>query len=102
MQQIFKEVIMQEELTGTDYKYSVEVGMLFGFFVGWAIGIVLLLYLGSRELNNWPLVPSIPLFSGYGWAVLGFILGGGGMFAHVGRKAQKPPEKESEALKRAA
>jgi hypothetical protein len=69
MQPIFKEVMMQEELTGADYKYSVEVGLLFGFFVGWTVGVVLLLYLGSRELNNWPLVPSIPLFSGYGWAV---------------------------------
>lgn len=94
---------MKEELTGADYKYSVEIGSLLGFFVGWGIGIALLLYLGSKELNNWPAVASIPLWYGLGFATYGFIIGGGGMFAHLGRRVQEPPlEKESPGLKPAA
>ncbi len=46
---------MKEELTATDYLYSVKIGSVIGFLVGWAIGIALLLYLDSRELNNWSL-----------------------------------------------
>ena len=83
---------MKEELTGADYLYSVKIGSLFGFFVGWLIGVALLLYLDSKELNNWPGVPSIPLWNGIGWAIYGFIIGGGGIFAHVGRKPEKKPE----------
>jgi hypothetical protein len=92
---------MKRELTGADYKYSVQIGSLLGFFVGWAIGVVLLLYLGSKELNNWPWVASIPLWNGLGWSTYGFIIGGGGVFADVGRKRTVEPEKESE-LKPAA
>jgi hypothetical protein len=92
---------MKRELTGADYKYSVQIGSLLGFFVGWAIGVVLLLYLGSKELNNWPWVASIPLWNGLGWSTYGFIIGGGGVFADVGRKRTGEPEKESE-LKPAA
>jgi hypothetical protein len=95
-------VIMKEELTGADYKHSVIIGSIFGFFVGWAIGVALLLYLDSRELNNWPWVASIPIWEGLGWATYGFIVGGSGMFAHVGRKAQGPVEKKTSTLKPAA
>ena len=93
---------MNEELTGADYAYSVKIGSLFGFFTGWAIGIALLLYLGSKELNNWPDVPSIPLLNGIGWATYGFIVGGGGLFAHVGRKVVGSEKEESASLKPAA
>ena len=93
---------MREELTGADYRHSVIIGSLLGFFVGWAIGVALLLYLGSKELNSWPWVASIPLWYGLGWSTYGFIIGGGGMFAHVGRKAQGPPGKEESTLKPAA
>ena len=79
---------MKEELTVADYVYSVKIGSVIGFLVGWAIGIALLLYLDSRELNNWFLVPSIPLWNGIGWALYGFIAGGSGLFAHVGRKKE--------------
>ena len=60
---------MKEELTGADYLHSVKIGSLFGFFVGWLLGVALLLYLDSKELNNWPGVPSIPLWNGIGWAI---------------------------------
>jgi len=83
---------MKEELTGADYLHSVKIGSLFGFFVGWLIGVALLLYLDSKELNNWPGVPSIPLWNGIGWAIYGFIIGGGGIFAHVGKKPAKRAE----------
>lgn len=89
---------MKEELTGADYLYSVKIGTLLGFFTGLAIGVALLLYLGSEKLNNWPLVASIPIWNGIGWATYGFIVGGGGIFAHFGRKPAKT-EKRKEVPK---
>jgi hypothetical protein len=83
---------MKEELTGADYFHSVKIGSLFGFFVGLLIGVALLLYLGSKELNEWPWVASIPLWYGLGFATYGFIIGGGGVFAHVWRKEVKKTE----------
>jgi hypothetical protein len=77
---------VKEELTPADYIYSIKMGIVMGFLAGWAIGVALLLYLDSPELNNWPGVPSIPLWQGIGWALYGFIVGGSGLFAHVGKK----------------
>ena len=92
---------MKDELTGADYLYSVKIGSILGFFAGWLIGVALLLYLDSRELNNWPAVASIPLWNGFGWALYGFIVGGSGLFAHVGRR--KPEKRvEDTTLKPAA
>ena len=88
------EVFMKEELTGADYLYSVKIGTLLGFITGWAIGVALLLYLGSEELNNWPGVPSIPIWYGIGWATYGFIVGGGGIFAHLGRKPSRAEKRK--------
>jgi hypothetical protein len=92
---------MKEELTATDYLYSVKIGSVIGFLVGWAIGIALLLYVDSKELNNWPGVPSIPLLNGIGWMLYGFIAGGSGLFAYLGRK-KKEVFPESIAQKQAA
>ena len=92
---------MKEELTATDYLYSIKIGSVIGFLVGWAIGVALLLYLVSEELNNWPGVPSIPLWNGIGWGIYGFIVGGSGLFAHLGRK-KKDALPESVTQKQAA
>lgn len=86
---------MKEELTGADYRHSVIIGSLLGFFVGWAVGVALLLYLGSKELNSWPLVWSVPLWYGLGWATYGMVIGGGGAFARWGRKRSGPEKEES-------
>ena len=93
---------MKEELTGADYLHSVKIGSFLGFLVGFAIGVALLLYLDSKVLNSWPGVVSIPLWEGFGWATYGFIAGGGGMFAHVWRKAERLSAKESATLTPAA
>jgi hypothetical protein len=93
---------MKEELTAADYLYSVKIGSVIGFLVGWAIGIALLLYVDSKELNNWPGVPSIPLWNGIGWMLYGFIGGGSGLFAHVGRKKDAVSPDTAIAQKRAA
>jgi hypothetical protein len=92
--------IMKDELTPADYLYSVKIGSLLGFYAGWLIGIALLVYLDSPMLNNWPAVASIPLWNGFGWALYGFIVGGGGFFAHFGRKPVERPK--SAALESAA
>ena len=93
---------MRQELTSADYLYSIKIGSLFGFFAGWLIGVALLLYVDSRELNQWPLVASIPLWNGFGWATYGFIIGGSGLFADVGRKRSEAPDKEPAMLTPAA
>ena len=93
---------MKEELTGADYVYSVKIGSIFGFFVGWLLGVAMLVYVDSKELNAWPLVASIPLWNGFGWATYGFVVGGSGMFAHVGRRPEKVREHESAPLTTAA
>jgi hypothetical protein len=84
---------MRHELTTADYKHSIKIGSIFGFFVGLLLGIALLFYVDSKELNAWPLVASIPLWNGFGWATYGFIVGGSGLFADVCRKPLKQPEK---------
>ena len=59
-----------------------------------AIGIALIWYVDSEALNNWPGVASIPIWYGIGWATYGFIVGGGGIFAHLGRKTRPKERKE--------
>jgi len=93
---------MRDELTSADYKYSIKIGSLFGFFVGWLLGVALIVYVDCRELNNWPLVASIPLWNGFDWATYGFIVGGGGLFSHVARKREKLVENEPTTLTSAA
>lgn len=80
---------MREELTAEDYAYSTKIGVVLGFLTGWAIGVALLFYLQSDRLNLWPWVASIPIWNGIGWALYGFIGGGSGVFAHLGRKAHQ-------------
>ena len=92
---------MKEELTPADYLYSVKIASVTGFLVGWAIGIALLLYVNNEQLNNWPFVASIPIWNGIGWMLYGFIVGGSGMFAHLGRKRDAVSE-EPLTKKRAA
>ena len=90
---------MKEQLTNADYLYSVKIGTLLGFLAGWFIGVALILYVRSPELNNWPWVASIPIWNGIGWATYGFIIGGSGMFAQVGRKAEaEKPAKHTAPL----
>jgi len=93
---------MRDELTSADYLYSIKIGSLFGFFAGWLLGVALLLYVDSKELNQWPLVASIPLWNAFGWATYGFVVGGSGIFADIGRKRSEKPEKEPNALTTAA
>jgi hypothetical protein len=81
---------MREELTAEDYAYSTKIGVVLGFLTGWAIGVALLVFLQSDRLNLWPWVASIPIWNGIGWALYGFIGGGSGVFAHLGRRAAKP------------
>jgi len=93
---------MKRELTPADCLYSVKVGTLFGFFAGWAIGVALIFYVDSPALNQWPLVPSIPLWNALGWATYGFVIGGSGIFANVGRRSVDHLKDESTPLTPAA
>ena len=77
---------MKEQLTTQDYIYSTKLGCLMGFVIGWAIGIALILYLDSPAMTHWGGMPSIPFWFAVGWMLDGFIVGGTGLFAHVGVK----------------
>ena len=81
---------MHTELTNEDYKYSTRLGVVIGFLAGWAVGVGILIYGDSPQFNQWPGVETIPLWNGFGWALYGFICGGGGVFAHLGKKTETP------------
>jgi hypothetical protein len=78
----------EKELTAAEYSYSTKIGVVIGFLVGWAVGIAILMYGDSPRFNQIPGVESIPLWFGFGWGIYGFIVGGGGNFAHLGRKTK--------------
>jgi len=93
---------MEKELTVEDNAYSVKLGSILGFLVGWAIGVALLLYLNSKDLNQWPGVASIPIWNGIGWGLYGFIAGSGGLFAHIGRKPEAERTASEQSIQHAA
>jgi len=74
---------MHEERQYSDQEcnYSIKIGMVVGFLVGWAIGVALLLYVNTPQLNQWAWVPSIPIWNAIGWSLYGMIGGSGGIFA---------------------
>jgi hypothetical protein len=92
---------MERELTIQDYAHSVKIGSVLGFLIGWAIGVALVVYLDSPALYQWAGVLSIPLSMGSGWALYGFIVGGGGIFAHLGRKPIAEPNEVRHLVKAA-
>lgn len=71
----------ERQYSEQECNYSVKVGMVGGFLVGWAIGVALLLYLNNPGLNQNPWVPSIPIWNAIGWMLYGMIGGSGGIFA---------------------
>jgi hypothetical protein len=80
------EVIMERQLTIQDYAHSMKIGSVIGFLVGWAIGVALIFYIDNEVLYQEAGIAHIPLWNGIGWALYGFIVGGGGIFANLGRK----------------
>ena len=82
---------MKRDLTNEDYLYSIKMGSVMGFLVGLAIGVALIVYVDSPALNHWPWVFSIPLWNAIGWALYGFVCGGSGIFAHLGRPTKTRP-----------
>ena len=57
------------------------ISTLAGAIIGWAAGIVQLIYIGSWPLIYWGFMPLIPIYSALGGALYGMIFGGGGLFA---------------------
>ena len=92
----------EKELTAADYAYSTKIGIAMGFIAGWAVGIAILIYGNSPRFNQTPGVEAIPLWMGFGWGLYGFIVGGGGIFAHLGRKAETRHLSENAITNRAA
>jgi hypothetical protein len=63
------------------------LSMLVAGILGWVIGFVLIGGIGSGALFHWELMPLLPLFNGVGWAMLGMIVGGSGLFDKEQRMA---------------
>jgi hypothetical protein len=79
----------------TQINRSIKTGALWGFFIGWAIGLALLLYV--PVLMDSPGALSLPAFTALGWVLFGSIVGSGGLLAKPGLPSKLLPHLE-EAL----
>jgi len=75
---------------------------LIGGIIGWVIGMVQVLFLGSAQLLYWELMPLIPFGSAWGWAMLGMIVGGSGLFSKKLEPAEEAERPVTDSLKAAA
>jgi len=58
---------------------SIKAGVLWGSFIGWMIGLAMLIYVPALIHSAGAF--SIPGFSAFGWALFGLIVGSGGLLA---------------------
>jgi formate/nitrite transporter FocA (FNT family) len=63
-------------------------GVLAGSVIGAIIGFAQLLIIGSWELVYWTWMPLIPIYSAFGWALFGMIVGGSGLFSKAEGSAE--------------
>ena len=75
---------------------------LVGGIIGWVIGMAQVLFLGSGQLLYWELMPLIPFGSAWGWAMLGMIVGGSGLFSKNREPAEKGERPNTDSLRAAA
>jgi hypothetical protein len=64
-----------------------------GAIIGWIVGVVQLIYIGSWPLIYWAYMPLIPLYSALGGALYGMIFGGGGFFESKASHAETSSSK---------
>jgi hypothetical protein len=55
--------------------------VLGGAIIGFVIGVLQIIIMGSWEFVRWVGMPMMPLYSAAGWALYGMILGGSGIFS---------------------
>jgi hypothetical protein len=58
-----------------------KLGLLIGAVMGWHVGLALLIFIGSPALYQWTGAALIPVGGALGWAALGGIVGGSGVFS---------------------
>jgi hypothetical protein len=58
---------------------SIKAGVLWGSFIGWMIGLAMLIYVPALIHSAGAF--SIPAFTAFGWALFGLIVGSGGLLA---------------------
>ena len=80
---------------------AVVIALIGGIF-GWVIGMAQVLFLGSGQLLYWELMPLIPFGSAWGWAMLGMIVGGSGLFSKKREPAEKAVHPNTQPLRAAA
>jgi len=69
--------------------------MLIGAIIGWALGMSYMIFLGAWSLFYLELMPLLPFASAFGWAMIGMIVGGSGLFSKVppsGSDVETPAE----------
>jgi hypothetical protein len=79
----------------TQVNRSIRTGVLWGSFIGWTIGLALLVYVPVLMDSAGAL--SLPAFTALGWALFGSIVGSGGLLATPGLPSKLLPHLE-EAL----
>jgi hypothetical protein len=60
-----------------------RLGLLIGAAIGWHVGLALLIFIGSPALYQWGGAVLIPVGGALGWAALGGIVGGSGVFSYT-------------------
>ena len=86
----------QVELVCTDSRISsscarhdtIVIMLIYAIF-GWAIAMAQMIFLGAWQLFYRELMPLLPFASGFGWSMIGMIIGGSGLFS-------KPPVSKKE------
>jgi hypothetical protein len=68
---------------------------LVGAIIGWVVGIVQVIYIGSWPLVYWAFMPLLPLYSMVGGGLYGMIFGGGGIMLQKSSEPETASETRS-------
>ena len=72
---------------------NMTICVLGGAVIGFAIGVMQMVIMGSWEFVRWVGMPMLPLYRATGWALYGMILGGSDLFSK--RDTTKVREEEN-------
>jgi hypothetical protein len=79
------------ERAEADRAYVTKLAIVVGGLIGWVIGVAQLVVIGSWDFFYWPYMPLIVLYTAFGWALFGMIIGESGLFSRprsVGQRGE--------------
>jgi hypothetical protein len=74
-------VVSALERAAADRAYVTKLAIVVGGLIGWVIGVAQVAVIGSWDFFYWPYMPLIVLYTAFGWALFGMIIGGSGLFS---------------------